>query len=177
VVENVHTIYQPVADCHPNAIHYYPSDDTYTVSDRNPNLFVKFTRQGVPLWQFGGENPVAENHFVGTWTVNHGHQLLSNGNFVFFNNTSRSTALVLEYTLDESTWTATEIWRYESTAGSATLGDAQRLPNGNTVVTYSNNGVIHEVDADANLVQSFTSSIGSFGYADFRPTLYGPPLR
>ena len=31
---------------HSNAVHYYASDNTYTVGDRNPNLYVKVSRTG-----------------------------------------------------------------------------------------------------------------------------------
>jgi hypothetical protein len=57
--------------------------------------------------------------------------------------------------------------------GSAVLGDVQRLPNGNTLVTYSNSGTVVEVDGQSNIVARFTT--GSMGYSTFRETLYGPP--
>ena len=50
----------------------------------------------------------------------------------------------------------------------------QRLPNGNTLITYSTDGVILEVDPSWATVQTLT---GSYGYADWRETLYGPPPR
>jgi hypothetical protein len=50
----------------------------------------------------------------------------------------------------------------------------QRLPNGNTVITYSNAGQILEVDSSWSAVQTLK---GSFGYADWRETLYGPHAR
>ena len=57
------------------------------------------------------------------------------------------------------------------------LGDVQRLPNGNTLVTYSTKGLIQELDSSWNIVQTLKSSSNSYGYADWRETLYGPPLR
>ena len=56
VVADLGTVYNS-ADFHANAIHYNPTDDSYTVSDRNPNLFVKLTRRGQLVWQLGGKNP------------------------------------------------------------------------------------------------------------------------
>jgi hypothetical protein len=53
------------------------------------------------------------------------------------------------------------------------LGDVQRLPNGNTLITYSTSGIIEEVTSSGDLVQ--TISANSFGYTSFRETLYGPP--
>jgi hypothetical protein len=163
---------------HPNAIHYHPADESYTISDRNPNLFVKVTRQGELVWQFGGSNPIG-NAFTGftPWQVNHGHHVLQNGNFLFFNNGQGSAnSAAVEYALDTTTWTATEVWRHQvSGLGSGTLGDAERLPNGNTLVTYSGAGVINEVSPSHDIVMSLTTS--GLGYADFRESLYGPPPR
>ncbi len=59
-------------------------------------------------------------------------------------------------------------------APARTLGDVQRLPGGNTLVTYSTDGTIVELDSNWNEVQSFSSR---FGYSNWRATLYGPPLR
>src|SRR5690606_2916773 len=35
---------------HANAVHYLPSDDSFTISDRNPNLVVKVSSGGVVQW-------------------------------------------------------------------------------------------------------------------------------
>ena len=47
------------------------------------------------------------------------------------------------------------------------------MPNGNTLVTYSNAGVLHEVNAAGDLVQATTTT--PVGYTTRRHTLYGPP--
>ncbi len=57
---------------------------------------------------------------------------------------------------------------------SSVLGDVQRLPNGNTLVTFSIAGTMDEIDASGSVVQHIS---GPGGYADWRETLYGPPLR
>jgi hypothetical protein len=170
---------------HPNAIHYYPSDDSYTISDRDPNLFVKITREGDLVWQFGGTNPKDPTKFFtvagGTWQVNHGHQLLDNGHFLFFNNgPNGGPSIAREYALDTTTWTASSVWSYQSGAVYSTvLGDTERLPNGNTLVAFSTAGQIHEVDPSGNVVMTIKSSAGAstFGYVDFRESLYGQPPR
>lgn len=168
---------------HSNALLYHDADDSYTIGDRNPNLFVKVTRAGAPIWQFGGDcsGAPAPRCAPGTWDSNHGHHLLASGNFLFFSNGAfggSDPSHFYEYALDASdTLTASQVTAYKSSnnARSNTLGDVQRLPNGNTLVTFSNDGLIQEVDSSSQVVQSLSAAW--FGYAEWRPTLYGPPQR
>jgi hypothetical protein len=87
---------------------------------------------------------------------------------------------VYEYELTEtaSSLSAAEIWSYDPGVflGSTILGDVQRLPNGNTLIVYSTAAEIREVSPSGDVVQTVLCS-NAFGYADFRETLYGPPLR
>lgn len=170
---------------HSNSIIYHPYDDSYTISDRNPNLYVKVSRTGQLVWQLGGNNPVGAS-FSGVegWSVNHGHHITPEGTFLLFNNNGAGggggggfgggASAVLEFQIDETNMTATKVWEYAGGESSPTLGDVQRLPNGNTLITYSNSGTIVEVDPESNVVQTITGS-GSFGYTNHRPSLYGPP--
>ncbi len=162
--------------CHSNAIHYWPEDDTYTVSVLNTNQFVKFTRSGQLVWILGGP----ENDFSGnvSWDKQHGHHMYD-GKLLFFNNGDMGqSATARVFSLDESNFTATQDWSYSSGNSSQTMGDTQHLDGGNTLVTFSNDGVIHEVDSSGNLVESISFSLGGgLGYAMRRPTLYGPPPR
>jgi hypothetical protein len=158
---------------HPNSIHYAPWDDSYTIGDRNPNLFVKITRKGELVWQLGGSNPKDPSKFfqgVPTWYVNHGHHLLADGTFVFFNNAGHAVRVLK---LDTVNMTATNVLTYSGVGGQI-LGDAQRLPNGNILATDSDAKHIDEVDASGRLVAKFVSS-DYLGYAEFRESLYGPP--
>lgn len=170
------------APCHPNSILYHPSDENgeeaYTVSDRYGNLYVKFSRSGQLHWQFGGSGALGA-HFQATWEVNHGHHLLFNDdgtiNFVLFNNGNfGQQSNALDYLLNPGTMNAQRAWAYEGKDGSATLGDVQRLDNGNTLVTYSERGTIHEVDPSGNAVRQYATS-SAVGYVMFRESLYGAP--
>src|SRR5690606_14171671 len=84
------------------------------------------------------------------------------------------SSLAVEMQLDLEAMTSTLGWTYDGGESSSTLGDVQRLPNGNTLITYSNAGLSHEVDAAGELVQIYTFP-GGVGYAEHRPTLYGAP--
>lgn len=163
---------------HTNAIHYYENDDSYTLGDRNPNLFVKVTRAGQLVWQFGGNSPKdAAKVFSGVtnWSVNHGHQLLSDGTFVFFNNGMGSSSAAYVYKLDTASMKATQQAKFTG-VNSMVLGDVQALPNGNFLITGSTTGTIQEVTASGTVVMSIKASSGQqFGYAEFRESLYGKP--
>jgi hypothetical protein len=57
-------------------------------------------------------------------------------------------------------------------------GDVQRLPNGNTLGTYCQPGIIQEVNASGQLVQELSLPAGSIlGHTTFRASLYGPEPR
>jgi hypothetical protein len=174
VLSDVTAVYNTPTFVHPDAIHYSPWDDSYTVSDREPNLFVKISRQGELIWQFGGSNPKDASKFfqgVTPWSVNHGHHLLADGRFVFFNNGS---SLVRAFELDTETMTATALWSYP-TASSVILGDAQWLPNGNVLVTASEPAMrLDEIDPSGRAVAWFIYP-DYLGYSEFRESLYGPP--
>jgi hypothetical protein len=73
--------------------------------------------------------------------------------------------------------TAANTWQYEGGQRSTTLGDTQRLWNGNTLATYSNANTIHEVDASGDLLQSLQFMAGGLGYTIKRQSLYGPPAK
>jgi hypothetical protein len=184
VVADLASVYNAVSSFHPNAIHYDPRDDTYTVSDLNASLFVKISRRGELIWQLGGSNPKDATKFfqgVAPWKGNHGHHLLPDGRFVFFNNlgdgSAPSTSMVRALDLDTEALTATALWSYK-VALTVMMGDAQWLPNGNVLVTQSSPpGRIDEIDPSGRTIATF--DFGSYtydlGYAEFRPSLYGPP--
>nr|PZN21939.1 MAG: hypothetical protein DIU78_16560 [Pseudomonadota bacterium] len=198
IVEDLSTLYD--ADTfHPNAVHYHPEDESYTLSDLYLEGFVKFTRSGELVWQLGGKSPKGPSfELVGLepWVGNHGHHLTADGRFLFFNNDAPSAnpavppnmrpSAIIEVALDENDWTATKTWDYSAELFSRQLGDVQRLPNGNVLVTYSNAGVIEEVTPSGEVVQAFDNSraneewgvgMAMFGYATFRTSLYGEPPR
>src|SRR6185503_6115581 len=125
--------------------------------------------QGQVAWVLGGTT----SQFTGpgaTWTREHGHHLLAPDRILFFNSGERGAdSVAREVTLDLVAKTATTTWMYAGGEASTTLGDVERLWNGNTLVTYSNAGIIHEVDAAGTLVQTTSfSTMGGMGYATKR---------
>jgi hypothetical protein len=155
---------------HINALAYNKTLATYLVSNLTEDVYI-FPRAGATpetttlLTSIIGPNS-------GWGGAQHGVQLLSNNHLLLFanqesNDPTASTAI--EYDLD----TGQEVWRYESDHYSGNFGNVQRLPNGNTLVNYSNVGVIHEVTADGVKVLEITTN-PYLGYASWRPDLYRP---
>ena len=177
----------PGDQCLINSIHYWPDDDTITYSDLGHNAYVKITRSGQVLWVLGGPNSTFTQGDGIKWFGEHGHHMLAPDRLLMFNNginpmtgerDSGTTSTVYEVMLDQSTNTATRVWQYAGGLQTNVFGDAQRLPNGNTVVNYGIRGTIHEVDPDGNLVQSMSWDLGGvIAYIDWRSSLYGPPDR
>lgn len=167
--------------CHCNGIEYSHDDDTLVFSDLDHNNITKVTLTGEVVWVLGGTT----SDFTGdgsSWDRQHGLQPLSADRILFFNNGGLGGggggSVALEVLLDTGAMTATVDWQYAASPGIANqiMGDVQRLPNGNTLVSYSTQGQMHEVDASGGLVQSIGWGInGAFGYVTKRPTLYGPP--
>jgi len=167
---------------HPNALRYYERSNSYTVSDLDVSSVIHFDRQGEALWQVGGYcgEPVQDCASM-SLTGTHGHEWLENGNLLVLlagigRGSTTDPTQVVEYGFDGSMTAAGANldWIYESTERTFILGDVERLPGGNTLITYSDTGVIYEVSPGRELVQSLASG-GEFGYSSFRKTLYGPP--
>jgi hypothetical protein len=164
--------------CHANSVHYY-ADSGYTVSDLVHNAYVKLDDLGQLEWMLGGG---VDSTFVGegsVWSRQHGHQLLAPDRLLFFNNqtAAEKTSRALEVTFDLVGGAATYAPFEYGVEGlsSQVLGDVRRLPNGNTLVTYSvGAGLLHEVDPYGDLVRSIDFPGGPCGYTDFRESLYAP---
>src|SRR5690606_28953361 len=108
-----------------------------------------------------------QSDFTGdvAWLRQHGHHFTSPTRVVFYNNngggdaTARSS-IAVELELDLQKRTATRVWQYVGGETSTTLGDVQRLPNGNTLITYSNAATLREVTPELEEVQSWVFDRG-----------------
>jgi hypothetical protein len=160
--------------CHVNNLQYYAEDDSYTFSDYNGDCFVKISRSGELIWVLNG----AASDFTGTsWSRQHGLHILSANHLLMFSNGAPGlNSIVHEFQLDTDAMTATELWSYDGGVSATYGGDVQRLTNGNTIITYSSAGVVHEVDAAGTLVQSMAWPIGnSVSYTTHQESLYMTP--
>lgn len=161
--------------CHCNSIHYVPSQAAITFSCLNLNAYFRISEAGELDWVLGGSGGLSDFGGVGAaWNRQHGHHLVAEDRLVFFNNGVPEDSLAVEVELDFETMRATRVWSYDGGHSSITLGDVQRLGDGNTLVTYSNAGVIHEVDGEGVLLQTWQFGSG-IGYVEHRRSLYGAP--
>lgn len=164
--------------CHANSLHYHHFDHSITVGDLKNDAYVKISLNGNLLWILGGANSYFEGQGA-IWSRQHGHHLVAPDRLLFFNNRAVGMdSRITEVTLDLETMSATFGRFFYETKGvsSQFLGDVQRLPNGNTLVTYSSQGLTHEVDSTGELIQSIQLPGSTAGYTEFRSSLYGPPL-
>ena len=118
-----------------------------------------------------------------TWSRQHGHHPLDDGNLLIFNNGDGGfggggSSYALGFSINEGAGSVNETWRYDGGSSTPTLGDVQKISNGNILVVYSNNGIIHEVAPGETSTPLRTITVnGRFGYVDARSSLYGPPER
>ncbi len=153
--------------CHGNAIRYSAKHDTYTYSDRFEDI-LGLSRAGDVLWRLSERVPGG----IAAWGgAQHGHQLLDESLLVFANRGMSSEAsAAIEYD-----FLGNEVGRFQSGHYSWHMGDAQRLPGGNTLVNFSNESVIQEFAPDGSLVLEIDGGGSNLGYSMWRPSLYGPP--
>jgi hypothetical protein len=84
-------------------------------------------------------------------------RVLPNGHFLLYDNGVSNTpgaSRAVEYAVDESAKTATMVWQYvpQPSVFNQFTGSVQRLANGNTVVAWTNFGLIDEVAPSGALV-------------------------
>jgi hypothetical protein len=160
--------------CHGNALRYHEASDSYVVSSLREDVFV-VPRDGGPVLRLAEIVPEGNLAWGGT---QHGVHLLGQSLLVFANDEgadqtgfqSGGPSTVVEYLLS----TGEEIWRHPTSLYTANLGDAQRLPGGNTLVTISNAATIEQVTPRGEVAMQVRGTTG-FGYSTWRRSLYGPP--
>ena len=130
---------------HANSVTYDPKEDAFIVGMRNIGMIVKFRRDtGALLWTMGDGGTMGLAGPGGWFGSSHGPELLENGNLLLYDNgpeeinPTNPPSRVIEYAFskDESGEpVATSVWEWVADAPSPVMGNAQRLPNGNTLFT------------------------------------------
>ena len=154
--------------CHGNALRYSQKEDVYTYSDVSQDVFI-VSRSGQVQWRLSQRVMSGRGAWGG---IQHGHQLLDNSIMILANNGGgNNMSAMIEYDLQ-----GVELRRFVSGDYTQNLGDVQRLPGGNTLVTFSNASVIKEIDGQNNVLLQINGASGTrFGYALWQESLYGAP--
>ncbi|MCB0190794.1 MAG: aryl-sulfate sulfotransferase [Anaerolineae bacterium] len=180
---NVNTTSAQIDYVHGNAIEQ-AHDGHLLISSRNLDEITKINRQtGDVMWRMGGK----KNEF--TFVDDHSpfykqHDIRShpNGHITLFDNGNDRKppySRGVEYRLDEVNMTATWISEYRNTPdifGAAT-GNAQRLPNGNTLIGWGSSWPnVTEFKSDGTKVFELTFAKPNISYRAFRFPWQGQPV-
>ena len=133
---------------HMNAIDV-DEDNNLIVSCRHMSAVYKIQREtGEILWKWGGIN--SDFTFVddplGGFSGQHAIRVLGDNHYLLFdngNNHNPRTSRAVEYELDPDAMTATLKWEYRQDPEaqfSHFMGNAERLPNGNTLINWAEGG-------------------------------------
>jgi len=136
------------------------TDDGFVyVSVRNESAVYKLDyATGEVIWRLGDGGDFALTD--GVWfKEQHAPSLVEGGDLLIYDNLGdERVARAVQYRLDEATMTAEQVWVYggDSDEGwiSEYWGDADRLPNGNTLITAGANKVntAFEVTAEGEII-------------------------
>jgi len=159
---------------HANAVDV-DQDGNYLVSFRHLSEVTKIdSRNGAVLWRLGGvRNDFMFDSDSNEFSFQHGVRRLPTGSLIMFDNGNRHTppfSRAIEYRLNEQTRTAQAVWQYRPTPDlfSFALGFAERLGNGNTLVTFGTSAIVQEVSPAAKLVWQVSVPAGLFVYRAYR---------
>jgi len=151
-------------------------DSNYVVSSRSLDEITKIDRKrGEIIWRLGGKNNQFE--FIGDtvgFSAQHSAGILPDGNLVLFDNGlfhKPHVSRAVEYKLDTASRTATLVWSYRNTPDVASIywGNAQRLKNGNTFISWGKSDIgATEVDSNGQKVFEMTFPKDVFSYRMFR---------
>jgi len=118
-------------------------DGNLIISSRRMNEVTKIDRQtGEIIWRLGGKaNEFAFIDGAKRFFSQHDARRLANGNITVYDNhdlPNSTFSRAVEYELTETgpDKTVAQVWEYRSSPTAPALGNAQRLPNGNTMIGW-----------------------------------------
>lgn len=129
---------------HMNAI-YTDEDGQILLSSRLLSEITKIDRNtGEIIWRLGGNHSdyTFVNDSLGRFRNQHAVSALGNRHYLLFDNGDLHNPPVsraVEYVLDPNKMTATVVWEFRDTPDrfSHYMGNAERLPNGNTLINWA----------------------------------------
>ena len=147
---------------HLNTIDVFPGADALLLSARNQNTLFKVSYpEGELLWALGEQGDFAYDAEA-QFFHQHDPELTPDGTILMFDNglhDVREWSRAVEIAYDPQTMTAETVWEFrpEPDIYAPVWGDADRLPNGNTLMVFGlwdsgKHTHLIEVDADADEV-------------------------
>jgi len=151
-------------------------DDNIFISSRHLDEITKINSEtGDIIWRMGGKNNMFD---FGADTAKFSHQhaarRLDNNNIILYDNGvfhNPPRTRVVEYEVDEDLFKLVKRWEYKRTPAvySFAMGNAQRLPNGNTIIGWgSYTKTATEVGPNGNLLYDISLPSGMWSYRVFR---------
>ncbi len=155
---------------HSNSLTYDPATRQYWVSCHNISTIVVIdAATGATLEQIGGAHSTVE--FTGDGPVEQHAPSLVPGGFLIFNNGAGASdhlwSEAVEYSYDPTNHKVVRVWSYSDpeTLYSPFLGSAERLENGDTLISWGAGGRLSEVTSDGQVVMQIDGGLGTaFGY-------------
>jgi len=162
-----------------NALDYDPVEDVYYVGMRNFSSIAKVNRTtGACEWVLGLYGSTF-TFASGSARFLHEHQFDVVGNHILVMDNDGApgdVSRVLEYELDFTAMTATQVWSYTANPSVYTfvLGEPIRLADGGTFVNWSTAGQMERLDAAGNQVWKLNTGAGfAFAFQTLAASLYG----
>lgn len=158
---------------HANVLVHDEERDDWLVSLMGTRAIARVGRDGSGLrWLFGSPVGDFQDEAGETDLIDRQHVFeLVDGGLVLFENgmPGNEVSRAVEWALDEEQLRAEEVWSYtpDPSLYCFSLGGLDRLENGDTLVTFSVNGRIDEVDAAGDLRWRLSAGLGgTFGYTE-----------
>jgi len=156
---------------HANAIDYVEELDAYLVGLRNLDTLLAIDRaSGDVLFEIGGPDSDYVNTDTGARLFEGQHQFhLEDDTLLVFDNgpVAEYESRAVEYRLDDDRGTAEPVFVHQPDPPlfCTVLGDVDRLPDGNTLVTWSSAGQLDELSSDGELLWRLQLAYGAvLGY-------------
>ncbi|MCH7522002.1 MAG: aryl-sulfate sulfotransferase, partial [Candidatus Marinimicrobia bacterium] len=178
---------------HSNAIYFDSTESAIYFSSRNISRITKIDYpSGDVIWMMGehlASGDVTFGRNIG-FSNQHSIKKLENGNLMMFDNgiftykdslhiyqdslLQRSRGLEIAVTSTDSGYQAEVVWQYilPDNMYGRFMGDCDRLPNGNTMMTTGSSGYIVEVTPDSQMVWYLDLGIKQLYRAERIPNLY-----
>jgi hypothetical protein len=158
-----------------NALDYDAVEDAYYVSLHNLASIIRVDRAtGSCDWGIGGSTGTIEITSGTPFMGQHQFDITDNNIVIFDNMGAGFESRVVEYEIDEAAGTAEQVWEYMADSGRFVLilGDAHRFQDGDTLVTWSLDGVIERVTPEGDVTWDVHVDDGIFGFNSVVDTLY-----